>query len=320
MLVRGRMSIVDEIQNSKSSCRQLMDEELTRADIRVIAFGESHRWNNPHRLLVSTLIPGLAEKGFSYLALEIEPQYSDILNAFEAGRVGRMRLEEVLAETGGSLMKGDDACPGYFLILQAARNCGMHLVPVDKNKARRAWILPDYACEPREEVLAAGVSGILDREPESRVIFYGGSNHIYKRSEHLDEPARNHLGMGEIIERKLRNKGQSLLSVGGVLGTEQHVPDLTFERLYQYCGSEQFAVRTRDCPELAALALGEDRRCPWGACFQSDSSECPGITHDICTDIPMSEVKAGAWDILVFHSTSWHEPRQSIQILSENPR
>lgn len=295
-------SCKDELDEFGDEPVQLLRSVLSKPRVRFVGFGESHRWNNPHRRFVRELMPVLSESGFTHLCLEVEPEYQVALENFSDGAIDRTRLEQLMEGAGGSFFDGGRPCPAYFSILEQAKRFGLNLTAVDKNKEKRNWILPEYADDPRERFLADPVTAILSENSKHRVVWFGGANHLYVRNP---LPA-NDLSMAEHLANWLSQSGGMLVSIGGVIFTEASVADLTFERLYPLTvDGLARAVRTADCPELASVLLGEDRRCPWGACFDSRTDQCPGITHGICTQIPMSEIFAGFWDALVFHERDW---------------
>ena len=70
--------------------------------------------------------------------------------------------------------------------------------------------------------------------------------------------------------------------------TKTNPAELTFRKLYALSDelTEAKAVWTKDSASLSHIILGHDRRCPWGGCFQSDSNECPGISHGSARTYP----------------------------------
>src|SRR5262249_45765365 len=86
---------------------------INDAKVKLLAFGENHWWNNPHRHLLSASMPLLARHGFTHLALELEPHYQPILDSYVADLIGRAELESSLIDAGGSLANELSApCPG----------------------------------------------------------------------------------------------------------------------------------------------------------------------------------------------------------------
>ena len=75
---------------------------INDAKVKLLAFGENHWWNNPHRHLLSASMPLLARHGFTHLALELEPHYVDVMitrwQAFTGGTAKLAGSGETFAE------------------------------------------------------------------------------------------------------------------------------------------------------------------------------------------------------------------------------
>jgi hypothetical protein len=244
----------------------------------------------------------LVETGFTHLALEMEPQFSVVLNEYVENQIDARTLEDRLKAAGRSLFNDKSACPTFFSLLDTAKAFGLRIVAIDKDHDPKKWRTADYASEPREDYMANEILRLFIENGDARVVVLGGANHMYVR-----EPApHQHLSMAEIVRNQLALRGHYFLSVGGVIYSEQAVADLTFKNLYpRTLPATQRAVRVSECPNLTSVVLGNDRRCPWGGCFVAPIDECIGLSFGICGKIPESEIKAGFWDFLVFHERNW---------------
>ncbi|PZM80395.1 MAG: hypothetical protein DKT66_14120 [Candidatus Melainabacteria bacterium] len=292
-----------ELESFGEQPSQLIRRLLTSPRIKVAGFGESHRWNNPHRQLLAGLIPSLRELGFTHLCLEIGPEFQAPLDEFARGNIQNVDLEALLVDAGASLYQNGIPCPAYFSLLQRARDCGMQIIAIDKDRTERFWFHPEYAQYPREQFQADRVMQVLAEASINRAIVLGGANHMYIRRPAIQSA---HLSMTEHLSNRLTQCGDSFAALGGVIYTEARVPDLTFEPLYSLLApATACAVMTSACANLSSFLLGRDRRCPWGACFETNIDSCAGITFDICQAIPMSDILAGFWDVLVFHKRDW---------------
>ncbi len=268
---------------------------------RVLAFGESHWFNNPFRHMVAEWMNELAQKGVSNLAMEFEQHFQPEFDRFSVGKISAEQLVGVLKGSNGSLTCDDKPCAGYLKIFNAAKRARIQLLAIDKERNESSEH-PDYAKDPRELHMAQAILDQLNKHPESKTIVYCGANHIYRRQKRQEYPS-----MAEAVTYELGAAKSELLSIGAVLPTKTNPAELTFRKLYALSDelTEAKAVWTKDSASLSHIILGHDRRCPWGGCFQSDSNECPGISHEICQNIPMTEIDTSCWDILVLFPKNW---------------
>jgi len=279
-------------------------ELVLRPEVRFVGFGENHWWNNPQRQLVNQLMGEFWHAGYQHLALEVDLTYQSLLGNFASGSVTRRQLEVGLRDAAGSIYDSSGPCPSYFGMIEAARVSGMNLLAVDKDRSQRSWCHPDFAREPRDEFMAHLITAVLEREPLTKIIFYGGSNHLYRRPAELRQDCGS---MAEHIEEYLKPRGESLFCVGAVLPSDKQCSGLSFAPLYRHCeglksvqliaGNEKLLVNE--------MVLGNDRRCPWGGCFDNLSDECPGVTFDICQAFTAVPIRAGYWDALMLYPVTW---------------
>lgn len=285
---------------------------VSRDDVRVLTFGENHVCLNPYRRLIASLLPGLAERGVRWLAVELPWEYQEVLESFGRGDVDRDELSEHLRDAGASLfvhrLPADPperavACRYYFDLLTTARDCGLQIVAVDKNRGRgnELWYSRRYADTPRDEFMARRIIACLQSDAGGKLIFWGGSNHIYVRPPPWQS---GYLTMGEVLAAYLVSQGQRAYSAATILPLAPAMlsPDLSFQRLLALApGVPAPTLMPTRCHEgLTELVLGSERRCPWGSCEHG----CPGVKLGICQAVTemAHPVKLAYWDAVIVDS------------------
>jgi hypothetical protein len=284
----------------------------SRDDVRVLTFGENHVCLNPHRRLAASLLPGLAERGVRWLAVELPREYQEVLECFGRGDAGRDELTEHLRGAGASLFvhqvhadPPDRAvpCRHYFDLLTTARDCGLRLVAVDKDRGRgnELWYSRQYADTPRDEFMAQRIISCLESDSGGKLVFWGGSNHIYVRPQHLQS---GYLTMGEALAAYLVSRGKHAYSAATVLPLVpgERSPHLSFQPLLALAADvpAPTLIPTRCHEGLSELVLGSERRCPWGSCEPG----CPGVKLGICQAVAemAHPVKLAYWDAVIVDS------------------
>lgn len=181
--------------------------EIMKA-VRVLAIGETHSPNNQHRRFGAEIMPKLKDSGATHLALELQKQYQpDIDHFMKTGN-----FEE-------GFLSSPDMGEEYKDILRAAREAGMKVVAVDKDRSgggggggggggsdssegnaptlAEAQPPEEEDNRSRDEIMSEGISSILDANPKNKVVFWVGGNHL----------SRNHsdyTGSGAILAQKYK--------------------------------------------------------------------------------------------------------------------
>lgn len=309
---RDEGSLAQCLLESRQDPARALARIASRDDVRVLALGENHVSLNPYRRLVASLLPGLAERGTRWLALELPQQYQEVLESFGQGHVGRDELAERLCDAGASLFVHPPQaepperavpCRYYFDLLTTARDCGLRLVAVDKDRGRgnELWYSRRYANTPRDEFMAQRIISCLESDAGGKLVFWGGSNHIYVRPHPLQSGC---LTMGEALAAYLALQGQRAYSVATVLPLVPGArsPDLSFKPLLALAPDvpEPTLIPTRCHEGLSELVLGSERRCPWGSCEPG----CPGLKLGVCqAGAEMAHpVKLAYWDAVIVDS------------------
>jgi hypothetical protein len=270
----------------------LLDAILSKSDTKVLAFGENHWWNNPHREFLAASLPALASAGFNCLALERERRHKPVFNSYMTGILDEHNFKIELRHMSSSLGKGTKVCPAYLRLIQEARKLGLKIFTIDTNQ--EDW--DNLATSPRDDRMAEQVVQQLAADSSSKIIVYGGSNHMYARTNQT-----KYLSLVELLQSHFGKKA-NVVSIAGVVPEESLKPEITFRALYPLC--DQFASQaptallTYDCPNLAILVLGDDRRCPWGSC----NYDCPGRRQGVCSKLTRSSIAVSSWDALVLYS------------------
>lgn len=267
--------------------------------IQLIAFGESHWYQNPHRKLLMDSIGIFADSGFTTLALELETKYQKVIDRYLNSEFDFESLQSHLLPAADSIFNREERpCPYYFGAIEKAREQGLEIIVVDKVRDDKLWNQKEYGDYRRDKFMADRLKVLFDDEAKQRrVIFFGGNNHLYRRSQKESD-----LSMIE----SLANRGLKTVSIGGVLFSRRNVGGLTFESLYPLTDSlEGSKIVKTDYPGMD-IFLGKDRRCAWGGCSSEMTGGCPGIKFNLCQSITEDEIYADYWDYLVFYEAGWN--------------
>ena len=178
---------------------------------RVLAFGESHWFNNPFRHMVAEWMNELAQKGVSNLAMEFEQHFQPEFDRFSAGENQRRATSRCAQRFQWLAHCDDKPCAGYLKIFNAAKQARIQLLAIDKERNESSEH-PDYAKDPRELHMAQAILDQLNKHPESKTIVYCGANHIYRRQKRQEYPS-----MAEAVTYELGAAKSELLSIGAVL-------------------------------------------------------------------------------------------------------
>jgi len=163
-------------QDPESTLKALMQNN------RVLAIGESHQSPNPQRDLGAQAMADLKAAGATHLAIEAPMYVQPALDEYM--RTGRLD-PKVLPP----LLRDED----YMNMLEAARKNGLKIVAVDANQkygeasdgGRNGGPREQRESGPplnRDRIMADNVSKILDQDPNNKVVFWVGSQHL-NRSE-----------------------------------------------------------------------------------------------------------------------------------------
>jgi hypothetical protein len=131
--------------------------ELMRQN-RVLGLGEKHASPNPQRDFGAEVFPKLKEAGATHLAVEIHSSHQHILDRFQRG----MPFTKADGDAIPGLLKYKD----FTAILESARSSGLKIVAADTNAGHR------------DSHMAKTISGILEADPNSKVVFWVGRHHL----------------------------------------------------------------------------------------------------------------------------------------------
>lgn len=190
---------------------------------RILGLGEHHNVGpNAQRQFGAAMMPLLKEAGATHLALEIDIRNQSILDRF--ARTGEFTPLDRKAIN--SLHEGGT----YEQLLISAREAGLKLVAVDVN--------PHVA--DRDTHMAQQIGKVLDADPNSKVVWWVGSNHLGKEFKYdytateLLRPKYSIAGVRDVIHDRRPGYSAPLASA---------TKDLTAPRL----------VRTADAANIAGF-------------------------------------------------------------------
>ncbi len=155
--------------------KKLILQKVEEKQVQVVMFGERHEISRLDNDFVAELLPELKKMGFEYLALE--HQRGPITEvgfdkAFLDYATGKIRREEI---SRWSLRHEKIYSPGWFDLVDAARNAGLKIVCYDANPSQY------NSFNEREEIAFANLEEMIFRKnPGAKVIVYCGIAHINK--------------------------------------------------------------------------------------------------------------------------------------------
>lgn len=181
---------------------------------RVLAIGESHETPNPQRDLGFAAMDSLKKAGATHMAIEAPANIQPQLDEY-------MKTGKLNEETLPPLLRHDD----FLRILEKARANNIKIVAVDENyeykenndEAGKIPIRPAFRAEPkpsRDELMADGITRILNADPRNKVIFWVGSMHLANDCPEVAKVAagllKDKFSVATVTAIKERERGGSL--------------------------------------------------------------------------------------------------------------
>lgn len=311
--------IKNEISTAGRDPMLAVRELLSAQEISLVALGERHIAQNPHRRFGMELMKQSESRFVHTLALELPRAAQPDLDRFNRRMFANLpaALESYsaslfCASEPNSLNSDLMPDPYFFGMLDAAREAGLQFLATDKERAsgNELWNNPEFAETPRDNQMCSTILASIRDNLSRKLIIWGGSNHLYTRPE---SQRGKFLSLAEL----LRANGQRLYSIAAIFGNETSKSEeqLAFTALFQYAQElEQPTFVPMKCaPRLATLLVGHDRRCPWGSCQDSASAlvRCPGLAHGICPSEGMVPIQCGYWDALIFYPSTGSHTKSS---------
>ncbi|HEY9679117.1 MAG TPA: hypothetical protein V6C76_13995 [Drouetiella sp.] len=130
-------------------------------DNRVVAFGESHESPNPQRDFLAQSMADLKKAGATHLAIEAPNTIQPALDEYM--KTGKL---------DPSVLPGDWNSPDCLKILESARANGLKIQAVDIPHGKA------FGSVDRDGAMAENVGNILKDDPNNKVVFWAGSQHL----------------------------------------------------------------------------------------------------------------------------------------------
>jgi hypothetical protein len=171
-LEEARKEITEFGEDPKKAVAKLMENN------RVLIIGEVHLSPNPARVFGTGIMDDLRAKGATHLALEIDERAQPKLDQFiMTGKISE-DLKQTFQEYA-PLLNSDD----YFALLKSARDAGLKLVAVDKQRGPSADATAGQPIPPavnesagRDQFMTDKLEHIL-KSPDSKVVLWVGLMH-----------------------------------------------------------------------------------------------------------------------------------------------
>jgi len=142
---------------------------LQKEGVRVLAIGEVHGLNSPHRKFVSSMMDELNTAGATHLAVELPTSMQADLNEalkIASGAPADIKpLQDLILSFNADATMGDKS---FIDLLVSARKAGLEVVAVDGPMA-------DF--EVRDKIMADTIQGILNGNEHHKVVFFAGAEH-----------------------------------------------------------------------------------------------------------------------------------------------
>lgn len=215
---------------------------------RVIALGETHVSPNGLRQDGLALIGQMRRAGVTHLAVEVSRDQQGLLDDFLHGRITRDEFKTRFYRTADHRGHGDD----WLDIMQAAHRAGMRVVAVDDPRFGREVDYRDFSraeVEWRDTTMATMIGNIIRENPNARVLFWVGANHLQRGTLR-----QGSLSAGELLHRQGEREGFGVSIFAAQL--EDRASSTAQARALAGMASQPVAFRTRDVPNYATLPGG----------------------------------------------------------------
>ena len=239
-------SPVTQLRNYVQDNRTSLGDALSRLlrDRRFVLFGEMHETTSANEFA------SVLER----LKNEAQKRKETLIIALEANVRTQQRFEKMSIEDLTALVKRNPN-DNYLNILLAARRAGIRVVHVDPIGATgtvKQW-------NQREQGMFDNIVNIHTRNPNARILYYGGSAHCstspvtFNREEHMT--------IGTLLARRFGNKAVASIRTanyamglnGAVLPNHLHESS---QRLMKEIGVNRPLVIPVSAPIITATGLG----------------------------------------------------------------
>ncbi len=214
------------------------------AQNRVLGIGEHHDPSfDEQRKLGPEIIAKAKEGGATHLAVELPTWFQPVLERFE--KTGDFKEFDERTPT----MEGKE---DFKAILSAARENGLKIQAVDD---RERYGEPEVPLAEREQAMASNINSILESDPNNKVVFWVGANHL-ARPQYPGSPKT-------AAEQLRTDHGRSVATIHPISpGESKEKPG---EKEFGLLGetateiSKPTAVSTKDAPTIGGTELEKSR-------------------------------------------------------------
>lgn len=238
---------------------QLLLNEISRRNPRIVMFGEEHLSDTPFRLFIAECLPGLKNLGFRYLGIELHLYATQKLLEWAKGQIKLQELYDCLSEDIKDLsVLGEQ----YFQFLKDWITTGGEIVCLNSRE-------PDIPTEPsRDAVMANRIREILTNDAMGKVIAVVGLYHTCIRTkDELDLSLRrlkDNLTLEEVSSSFGRrdSKPDEMLYLSSAELLKDQFNTFTVGQVRTNSGSETSGLLFSDhCTMMSVkpCALGKDR-------------------------------------------------------------
>jgi YD repeat-containing protein len=237
--------VQDAVKDGKSIKNMAID--ALKAN-RILAIGEVHSAENPHRVEFSKHFAEMKAQGATHLAVEIPRtnKIEAILREFSkpgSKITAREALESIAKEMGGERAKEKLLQPTYIQLLDSARNAGLQIVPVDSTALASLGI----NSAQQNAAVAKNINDVLQENSSNKVIVWIGADHLRLST---DEPGLKTLT--QYLRDEYKHKMVTVCEQSPALGNTQ---EGWAAMLSPLSPDKPVVVATSDNPVLSMLGL-----------------------------------------------------------------
>ncbi len=270
-----------------------------KQNLRILLLGENEQPGNAFRKMIDQFVRSRQLGSFTHVALEWASALQPNLDAFIHGGPVSVLLDDLYGCGYRNYFVDDDVSrpdPHYSSFLESARSRGLKMLAIDE----MCGINGGYS--DRDATMALAIRKICLSNSANRVLFVGGSRHIYHRR----------FGQGRFLtvtEHLMASDcAQSLWSVAGITSLDAIGDSGFMKRLAcRLLRESPLAIDTNSC-SLRDLVCCYEARCAGGSCCYIDDNlfaSVPNCSRSIssCAQIknePRYPVLYGDWNTIIW--------------------